>query len=57
MPFELLIDNSIVDRDEAIGFQKMEKLIKKVIRVFLDEVQQVLDIVVAKGSKATLQAF
>ena len=56
MLFKLLIDSSIVDRDEAIGLQKIEEFIKKVIRVFLDEAQQVLDIIMVKGSRATLQA-
>ena len=56
MLFELLIDSSIVDRDEAIGLQKMEEFIKEVIRVFLDEAQQVLNIVMVKSSRVTLQA-
>jgi hypothetical protein len=55
MPFELLIDSGIMNRDEAIGLQKIEEFIKEVIRVFLDEVQQVLDIIVVKGLKAALQ--
>jgi hypothetical protein len=45
-----------MDRDEAIGLQKTEKFIKKVVRVFLNEVQQVLDIIVVEGLKAALQA-
>ena len=56
MLFKLLVDSSIVDRDEAIGLQKIEEFIKEVIRVFLDEAQQVLDIIMVKGSRATLQA-
>jgi len=55
MPFELSIDSGIMNRDEAIGLQKIEEFIKEVIRVFLDEVQQVLDIIVVKGLKAALQ--
>jgi hypothetical protein len=37
MLFELSIDSGIMNRDEVIGLQKIEKFVKEIIRVFLDE--------------------
>ena len=49
-------NDSVMNGNKAIGLQKMEKFIEKVIGVFSDEAEQVLNVIIVEASKVALQA-
>jgi len=45
---EFVIDSSVVDRDETIGLEKMGQFIKEMVRIVVNELAEVMNVVVVK---------
>jgi len=44
---------SVVNRDEAIGLEKIEEFVEKVIRIVADKLEEVLDVVTIEATDTT----
>ena len=50
-------DGGVVDRNEAVGFQKTQELIQEVVRIITNQLKQIVDIFSVQSLYTSLQAL